>query len=79
MAQLLVRNVDDKIVQALRVRAKAHGRSTEAEHRALLEGLLLESSQRNSSFAARAAELRKRISLPVDSLEIIREGRDSRR
>ncbi len=79
MAQLLVRNVDEAVIQALRSRAKAHGRSTEAEHRALLEGILLERSQRNSAFAVKSAELRKRISLPIDSLEIIREGRDSRR
>jgi plasmid stability protein len=36
MANLLVRNVDDNIVQSLREQAAANGRSAEAEHRAIL-------------------------------------------
>jgi plasmid stability protein len=36
MANLLVRNVDDELVQTLRERAAAHGRSAEAEHREIL-------------------------------------------
>ncbi|MBK1819148.1 FitA-like ribbon-helix-helix domain-containing protein [Burkholderia orbicola] len=36
MANLLVRNVDDTIVQSLREQAAANGRSAEAEHRAIL-------------------------------------------
>jgi plasmid stability protein len=36
MANLLVRNVDDSLVQSLRERAAAHGRSAEAEHREIL-------------------------------------------
>lgn len=40
MANLLVRNVDDNIVQSLRERAAANGRSAEAEHRAILADAL---------------------------------------
>ncbi|CAG9269943.1 FitA-like ribbon-helix-helix domain-containing protein [Paraburkholderia unamae] len=36
MANLLVRNVDESLVQSLRERAAAHGRSAEAEHRDIL-------------------------------------------
>jgi plasmid stability protein len=36
MAQLLVRDVDEAIVKALRERAARHGRSAEAEHREIL-------------------------------------------
>ena len=36
MAQLLVRDVDEAIVKALRTRAARHGRSAEAEHREIL-------------------------------------------
>ncbi|UVE57666.1 DNA-binding protein [Burkholderia sp. EMB26] len=36
MANLLVRNVDDTLVQSLREQAAANGRSAEAEHRAIL-------------------------------------------
>ena len=35
--QLLVREVDEELVKALKKRAVANGRSTEAEHRMILE------------------------------------------
>ncbi len=41
MASLVVRNLDQRVVNALKQRAAQHGRSAEAEHRALLEELLL--------------------------------------
>lgn len=41
MAQLIVRNIDEKVVIALRRRAAARGVSAEAEHRQLLETALL--------------------------------------
>ena len=41
MASLVVRNLDPHIVDALKQRAVRHGRSAEAEHRALLEAALL--------------------------------------
>lgn len=37
MATLTVRNIPDEVHQALRARAAQHGRSTEAEVRAILE------------------------------------------
>ncbi|HVZ70997.1 MAG TPA: DNA-binding protein [Polyangia bacterium] len=40
MAQLLVRNVDDSVVKALKARAARNGRSTEAEHREILRSAL---------------------------------------
>jgi plasmid stability protein len=40
MAQLIVRNIPEDVVRALKVRAAAHGRSTEAEHRELLRAAL---------------------------------------
>jgi len=47
MADLLVRGVDDGIVQALKKRAGAHGRSAEAEHRAILASALMSPPRRN--------------------------------
>ncbi|QPN69831.1 DNA-binding protein [Synechococcus sp. CBW1108] len=41
MPDLLVRGVDDALVQALKKRAGAHGRSQEAELRAILSAALL--------------------------------------
>lgn len=49
MRQLLVRNVDDAIVGALRRRAARHGRSAEAEHREILRQSL-ENDLAESSF-----------------------------
>ena len=40
MANLLVRNIDDEIAQALKQRASRHGISAEAEHRRILEQAL---------------------------------------
>jgi len=47
MADLLVRGVDDAIVQALKKRAGARGRSAEAEHRAILKAALLAPPRRS--------------------------------
>jgi plasmid stability protein len=47
MADLLVRGVDDALVQALKKRAGAHGRSQEAELRAILSAALLSPPRRN--------------------------------
>jgi plasmid stability protein len=41
MASLVVRNLDQQIIDALKLRAARHGRSAEAEHRVLLEEQLL--------------------------------------
>lgn len=41
MAQLIVRNIEEKVVEALKLRAAEHGRSAEAEHRELLRTVLL--------------------------------------
>ncbi len=41
MAQLIVRNLEDTVVRALRERAAKKGRSTEAEHREILRDALV--------------------------------------
>jgi plasmid stability protein len=41
VAQLIVRNLDEKILRALKIRAARHGRSAEAEHREILREALL--------------------------------------
>ena len=50
MANLVVRNLDQRIVEALKQRAARHGRSAEAEHRAILEEVLIV-APRKKSFA----------------------------
>ena len=73
MAHLTVRNVSADVVEALKRRAAANGRSAEAEHRELLRAALLGT---NEHFAARAAALRQRLHSSVDSTDIIRAVRD---
>ena len=47
MANLLVRGIDEALVQSLRERAAAHGRSAEAEHREILAQALSRPKKRS--------------------------------
>jgi len=47
MAQLIVRELEESIVRALKVRAAEKGVSAEAEHRAILREVLLRRSSRS--------------------------------
>ena len=49
MANLLVRNIDDEVVEALKARSGRHGLSAEEEHRRILRAALL--GPRRKSFA----------------------------
>ena len=49
MANLLVRGIEDDLVQRLREQAASHGHSAEAEHREILAAALL--SPRKRTFA----------------------------
>jgi plasmid stability protein len=77
MAQLLVRGVPRDIVEALKRQASNHGRSAEAEHRAILEKALKAGRE---AFRARASRLREetRGRIVGESASLIREDRDSR-
>lgn len=52
MGQLLIRNIDDELKEALRARARRHGRSLEAEARATLVDSLAEVPRRGFGSAA---------------------------
>jgi plasmid stability protein len=47
MPDLLVRGVEEELVRALKERAGAHGRSAEAEHRAILAAALARPKRRS--------------------------------
>jgi plasmid stability protein len=47
VANLIVRNVDDDIANALKVQASQHGISAEAEHRRILEQALRRPKKKN--------------------------------
>lgn len=55
MANLIVRNLNPRVVAALKQRAARHGRSAEAEHRELLESVLMRPSR--MSFAEAIATM----------------------
>ena len=47
MANLIVRNIDDDIADALKARARRHGISAEAEHRRILQQALMHPKKRS--------------------------------
>ena len=77
MPQLLVRDIPRDVVEALKRRAVDHGRSAEAEHRAILEQAL---GVGRDAFRIRAAALREETTGRIfgDSATLIREDRDKR-
>ena len=77
MPQLLVRDVPQDVVEALKRRAAERGRSAEAEHRIILEEALRPG---RAGFWERAAKLREetRGRILTDSTNLIRQDRDER-
>ena len=75
MAQVLIRNVDDEVVAALRARASARGRSLEAELRDLLARA---ATHPRADLAAEFAQVREMTPAGPRRLaeDLIREGRD---
>jgi plasmid stability protein len=73
---LIVRNLDEALVHRLKLRAARHGRSAEAEHRAILqEALAADAAGSLKDVAARLRELtRGRRHTPAE--ELLREARD---
>ncbi len=78
MASLSVRNIDSALVTRLKLRAARHGRSAEAEVRAILQHALSDEAEGN--FEMLAASLRAltagRPQTPAEDLQ--REGRAER-
>lgn len=82
MVALTVRNLDDDVVRALRIRAAEHGRSAEAEHREILRQVLTGSRQPSRAAAAeRLAEFRRRTGgrrRSSTTAELLQESRETR-
>jgi plasmid stability protein len=77
MGQLLVRDVPDRVITALKRRAKEHGRSAEAEHRTILQETLAPAAE---DFWEQAAKLRQATKgrIRTNSADLIRAGRRAR-
>ncbi len=77
MGALTIRNLDDRVIEHLKVRAKANHRSLEGEIRFLLTELV-DRASRLAAFRERARRLRARTAgtPQTDSAILIREDRD---
>lgn len=71
MAMLTVRNLPDEVRRALRVRAAQHGRSTEAEVRAILEDAV--KPQGRLKLGSWLADLGRQARLTDEELVLINE------
>ena len=79
MAQLLVREIPEETVAALKKRAKANGRSAEAEHRAILqEALRLKAEDVWAEMDRLRQELADAGRTFTNSTALLRQDRDSR-
>lgn len=83
MATLTVRNLDEDVVRRLRIRAAAHGRSAEAEHREILRLALKGDDDRGADrqrVAERLAEFRRRTAgrASPSGAELLHEARAER-
>jgi plasmid stability protein len=74
MAQIIVRNLEEAVVRALKRRAKAGGRSLEAEAREVLSAAVRDTRRK---FVAFAKDMQRRNPTPAgfDIVAAIREGR----
>jgi antitoxin FitA len=71
MASVTVRNLPEETHRALRVRAATHGRSTEAEIRAILENAVR--PQQRIRVGTALAELGRRVGLTDEEFSILEQ------
>ena len=77
MGNLTIRNLDDRVIDALKAQAKANQRSLEAEVRYMLTQRT-ERRVRMADFRDRSAEIARMSAgtFQTDSVELLREDRD---
>jgi antitoxin FitA len=75
MAQVLVRNLDDGVVQRLKTKAELKGRSLEQELREVLTRAAGLSPEEKVAVSDRIRAMQPK-PLETDSADLIREGRD---
>ena len=74
MAMMTVRNIPDEVHRALRVRAAMHGRSTEAEVRAILENSV--KAEGRIKLGSMLAEIGRQSRLTDEEFAVIEQVRD---
>jgi Plasmid stability protein len=78
MGQVIVRNLDDKVVAELKRKAKLHDRSLEQELRAILINAAKPTREELLAEIDRIRGMTPPGVVQTDSAELIREDRDSR-
>ena len=78
MAQVLVRNLDEQVVAALRRKAELHGHSLEQELRMALTSAARLTPAERVALARRVRSLTPANIEQTDSTDLIRQDRDSR-
>ena len=79
MAQVLVRNLDEQVVAALRRKAELHGRSLEQELRIALTAAARLTPEERVALARRIRRMTPANVQQTDSTELIRQDRDDDR
>jgi plasmid stability protein len=74
MAMMTVRNIPDEVHRALRVRAAMHGRSAEAEVRAILEDSV--KAEGRVKLGSMLAEIGRQAKLTDEEFAVIEQVRD---
>jgi len=75
MGQVIVRNLDNRIITALKAKAAAHGQSLEQELRTILANAALPNTEDKLALADRIRGLTPKRT-QTDSTALIREDRD---
>lgn len=75
MGQVIVRNLDDRVIAALKAKARLHGHSLEQELRAILSGAARPNAEERLALADRIRAMTPR-RRQTDSTTLIREDRD---
>lgn len=78
MAQVIVRNLDDRVVTSLKRKADLHGRSLEQELREILSSAAQLTGEERAALAARIRAKTPAGVEQTDSAELIRQDRDRR-
>jgi antitoxin FitA len=78
MPQVLVRNLDEQVVTALRRKAELHGHSLEQELRVALTAAARLTNEERVALARRVRRMTPATVKQTDSAELIRQDRDTR-
>jgi antitoxin FitA len=77
MGQVLIRNLDDSIIESLKLKAELKGHSLEQELRDILEAVAPLTPRERVALSRKIRGMQSKPA-KLDSTDVIREGRDTR-